>query len=354
MSRQYYHDLARRNLRMPIGTDLVLREKPDQGAILLDGERLGDVLIESARRYDTPLAIHLMDLMIEKAELLAALGIPAEQAEIYQFTAPPADDAPARLKTSLEAKITPRLSANVRAVARVASAAPDLVPVGMSIGPFSLMSKLLLDPITPVFMAGSGATAADDPEIHTVEQTLELAIATILHAINLQIDAGARAILVAEPAANKAYFSPNQLAAGADIFERYAMAFNRRIKAMLDSRGVDLIFHCCGEITDQMLKAFTALDPVMLSLGSSRRLWEDAKLVPESIVLYGNLPTKKFYSDTEMPVSKVRELTREIAGRMRATGHPFVLGSECDVLSVAGSEQIIREKVDAMMTTRLA
>ncbi len=349
MSRQYYHDLARRNLRMPIGTDLVLREKPDQEAILLRGERLGDVLIESARRYHTPLAIHLMDLMIEKAELLAALGIPVEQAETYQFTAPPADDALPRLKASLAKKITPRLSANVQAVARIATSAPDLVPIGMSIGPFSLMSKLLLDPITPVYMAGSGASAADDPEIHTVEQTLELAITTILHGINLQIDAGAKAILVAEPAANKAYFSPNQLATGSDIFDRYAISFNRRIKSLLDSRGVDLIFHCCGEITEQMLKAFTTLEPVMLSLGSSRRLWDDAKLVPESIVLYGNLPTKKFYSDTEMPVSKVLELTREIDSRMRATGHAFVLGSECDVLSVTGSERIIREKVDAMM-----
>ena len=353
MSRQYYHDLARQNLRMPIGTDLVLREKPDQEAILLSGERLGDVLIESARRYHTPLAIHLMDLMIEKAELLAALGIPAEQAETYQFTAPPADGALLRLKASLAKKITQRLSANVQAVARIAAAAPDLVPIGMSIGPFSLMSKLLLDPITPVFMAGSGVTAADDPEIHTVEQTLELAITTILHGINLQIDAGARAILVAEPAANKAYFSPNQLAAGSDIFERYAMAFNRRIKSLLDARGVDLIFHCCGEITGQMLQAFATLEPVMLSLGSSRKLWEDAKIVPESIVLYGNLPTKKFYSDTEMPVPKVRELTRELADRMRATGHPFVLGSECDVLSVTGSERIIREKVDAMMARGL-
>ena len=349
MSRQYYHDLARCNLRMPVGTDLILREKADHEAILLSGDRLGDVLIESARRYHTPLAIHLMDLMIEKAELLAALGIPAEQAETYQFAEPPPDDAMLRLKTSLASKITPRLSANVHAVGRIVSAAPDLVPVGMSIGPFSLATKLLLDPITPVFMAGSGMTASDEPEIHTLEQTLELAIITIFHAINLQIDAGAKAILVAEPAANKAYFSPNQLAAGADTFDRYAIAFNRRIKTLLDSRGLDLIFHCCGEITEQMLQAFTSLDPVMLSLGSSRKLWEDAKLVPESIVLFGNLPTKKFYSDGEMPVTKVCELTRELATRMQATGHPFILGSECDVLSVRGSESLIRAKVEAMM-----
>jgi hypothetical protein len=31
--------------------------------------------------------------------------------------------------------------------------------------------------------------------------------------------------------------------------------------------------------------------PVILSLGSSRVLWEDAQLVPKHVVLYGNLPS---------------------------------------------------------------
>jgi hypothetical protein len=31
-------------------------------------------------------------------------------------------------------------------------------------------------------------------------------------------------------------------------------------------------------------------------------------------------------------------------------GHPFILGSECDVLSVQGCEQTIKEKVQAFVT----
>jgi len=38
----------------------------------------------------------------------------------------------------------------------------DLVAVGMCIGPFSLMTKLLADPITAIAMAGVGVTAAED------------------------------------------------------------------------------------------------------------------------------------------------------------------------------------------------
>jgi methanol--5-hydroxybenzimidazolylcobamide Co-methyltransferase len=55
-----------------------------------------------------------------------------------------------------------------------------------------------------------------------------------------------------------------------------------------------------------MVEAFAnRLHPAILSLGSSRKLWEDARLVPRDVVLYGNLPTKLFYSDSVMPVEEV-------------------------------------------------
>ena len=91
------------------------------------------------------------------------------------------------------------------------------------------------------------------------------------------------------------------------------------------------------------------MDPAILSLGSSRLLWEDAALVPKTTVLYGNLPTKQFYSDQLVSVAKVQQLSRDLTRRMREVGHPFILGSECDVLSVPGSEQTIKAKVAAFL-----
>jgi hypothetical protein len=93
----------------------------------------------------------------------------------------------------------------------------------------------------------------------------------------------------------------------------------------------------------------TRLHPVMLSLGSSRKLWEDARLVPKDVVLFGNLPTKSFYSDSTMPVSKVIEQSRELRTRMKECGHPHILWSECDVLFVAEAQRAIHAKVEAMM-----
>jgi hypothetical protein len=99
-----------------------------------------------------------------------------------------------------------------------------------------------------------------------------------------------------------------------------------------------------------MVRRFATLDPAMMSLGSSRVLWEDAALVPDSTVLFGNLPSKKFYSDKAVSLEEVKRLAAELLAKMRATGHPFILGSECDVLSVPGSEATIMAKVEAFLS----
>jgi uroporphyrinogen-III decarboxylase len=178
---------------------------------------------------------------------------------------------------------------------------------------------------------------------------LGLAMEVILQYLKAQIAAGAKAIIICEPAANKVYFSPNQLAKSYGVFDRFVMEPNRRIKEFLATHGVDLIFHDCGELLDGMVRRFTTLDPVILSLGSSRKLWEDAALVPKTTILYGNLPTKRFYSDALISLAEVRRLSVELIDRMRAVEHPFILGSECDVLSVPGHERTIMEKVEAFL-----
>src|SRR5579862_3376582 len=113
-------------------------------------------------------------------------------------------------------------------------------------------------------------------------------------------------------------------------------AKTRPLKRQLADAGVDLIFDDCGELSETMVRQFASmLDPAILSLGSSRRLWEDAALVPPNVVLFGNLPTKSFYSDSVMPAAKVEGLTSDLVARMKQAGHPHILGSECDVLHVA-------------------
>lgn len=350
MQREFYLDLARQGLRMPIGTDLILHEHEDAGAILHNGPKLGRVFETAARRYHTPLAFPIMDLRVEKADLLSGLGIAADKIDTHHFDECPGDEAFSRLESHLAKPPGKRLQSQVEAIRHVATT--DLLPVGMAIGPFSLMTKLIADPITAVYLAASGISAADEPEVAAVERTLDLSVLVILRSIQMQINAGAKAIFIAEPAANKAYISPNQLEAGSDIFDRYVLAPNQRIKSLMNRHGVDLIFHCCGELVDKMVSGFCALDPAILSLGSSRKLFEDAKFMPKSTVLYGNLPSKKFFSDDMITAEQVRQQADELVMAMRQTGHPFILGTECDTLHVPGCHQAIAAKINALMRVR--
>lgn len=347
MRRKYYVELAEAGLGFPIGADLVLKEYPDHEKILRDGVRLGRVVAEAAWRFNTPLAMPVMDLMLEKALILRALGGVAEsEIPTWHFSGCPTEGEVAGIRRSIAGPLSERLQANVDAVRYIAEHT-DLLPVGMSIGPFSLMTRLMADPITPVYLAGAGAN--DEPEVKTVETILEIAVETILRSLDAQARAGAQAFFIAEPAANRAYVSPRQMAEGSDVFERMVLKNLRRIKDAASRAGADLMLHCCGEMTPEMLKELAGLRPSVLSLGSSRKLWEDAHLIPKDVVIYGNLPSKKFFSDELISLDEVRRMARESITLMRETGHPYILGTECDVLSVPGCERTLMAKAMAIV-----
>ncbi len=349
MDRIFYLDLAAKGLRMPIGADLVLHEQDGAESILYDAGRLGRVVESAARRYKTPLAFPLMDLRLEKADLLSFLGIAETEVDLHHFhNAPDSAQVEAVIRSD-ERPFSERIQANQGAVRYIAEQT-DLLPVGMLIGPFSLMTKLVADPIAPVAMAGAGVTAEEDDGVRMVTRCLEMALATVLRSARAQIAAGAKAIIVCEPAANTVYLSPRQLRGGSDILERFVLAPNRKLRDLFAAHGVDLIFHDCGELLTGMVRQFAEeLRPAVISLGASRKLWEDATVVPKDIVLFGNLPTKTFYSDSAMPVEEVRRLTRETVSNMQACGHPHICGSECDVLHVPDAAATIRHKVDVML-----
>ena len=51
-----------------------------------------------------------------------------------------------------------------------------------------------------------------------------------------------------------------------------------------------------------------------------------------------------------MPIEEVIRRTNELVTNMKACGHPYILGSECDVLFVPEAQETILKKVAAMMT----
>lgn len=349
MIRPLLLELAAAGHRVPIGADLVLHEEPDPDQARLDPDRLGRVIERAARRYRTPLALPLMDLRLEKLDLLSALGVPQDAVDGFHFHEAPAEDAIACVVQQQERPFPPACLAQQGAIGYIA-AETDLVPVGMAIGPFSLMTKLLADPITPLALMSSGVSGNEDSDVSLASAALRMALATVLRSVRAQTAAGARAVILCEPAVSVTYLSPRMMARAPQVLERFVLSPLRRVRDQIAAARADLILHDCGQLSTDLVRTLAAeLHPAMLSLGSSRRLWEDAAAVPEDTVLYGNLPTRQFYSDAAMPEEEVRRLTRELVDRMRATGRPFILGSECDVLHVPEAAETIRRKVEVML-----
>ncbi|MCL4401978.1 MAG: hypothetical protein M1436_04845, partial [Acidobacteria bacterium] len=276
-----YIELARSGLRMPVGADLVLHEESDPETVKHDAGWLGRVVESTARRFHTPLAFPLMDLALEKADLLSFLGVADAEADSYHLSEPPALAVLDDVYAAAGRPFSRRIAANQGAV-RYISEKTDLVPVGMLIGPFSLATKLVADPIWAVAMAGNGVTAGEDAGVLLMERCLALAEATVARSAKAQISAGARAVIVGEPAANKIYLSPRQLRAGSDIFERFVLGPNRRLRGLLGAHGVDLIFHDCGELTIEMVRQFAVeLRPAMMSFGVlTCMLWQGQTTYP--------------------------------------------------------------------------
>ena len=350
LAADHFHALAASGLRTPIGTDLVLHERPLPDAVRLDGRRLAGVVTEAAERYRTPLAIPLMDLRLEKADLVRRVRPDVVEVDAFHFEAPPAEKDLERARQGEREPFLPAHRAHLDAIAEVAGR-PGLTCLGMAIGPFSLATKLLADPIAAVALAGRGVAPEDEPLVALAESALALAEIAVHRSLRAQLEAGAAAVIVCEPAASAFFISPRQVAHGSRVFDRFVLEPLLRTRAVLDAGGADLVLHDCGELTTAMVEALASrVRPAVLSLGSSRRLWEDAPHVPRDVVLFGNLPTRHFYSDETLPLSAVRSMTRDLLARMRECGHPFILGSECDVLHVPEAGETIRRKVEAMLT----
>ncbi len=345
MERSFYLNLARDNVRLPIAADMVLHEREDPLACRYSGECLGKAILDAAERFRMPLAFPLMDLRTEKEWMLAQFDIPLDRIDSFHFTEDLDESTLEKLRAVASAAPTPRMEASLGALRHVA-AHSDRVPVGMCIGPFSLMTKLLEDPITAAF---SVALDPEDEDAELVLKLMEAATEAIIQWVRLQIDAGAKAVCLCEPAFNVIYVSPRQIEQDPSVLDTLVLNFLQRIKKVMTDEGVDLILHDCGELNEAIIRSFNRLDPAILSLGSPCNLPEIAGLIDRKTVIMGNLPSKKFYTDTEMTAEMVTLESRKLLEAMRATGHPFILATECDVLSVPGCEQTIMSKVLALV-----
>src|ERR1035441_8689943 len=104
MPENLFLEMARRGLRMPIGTDLLLHESSDPEACKHDAQLLGAVVEAAARQFQTPFAFPLMDLTLEKADLLRFFDVPEARAAQFHFSEAPS----LQVVSELHSRRTPR------------------------------------------------------------------------------------------------------------------------------------------------------------------------------------------------------------------------------------------------------
>lgn len=349
MSREFYLKLAEEGFAMPLAVDLYVHELSSPEAIDQDPAEMARVMIAAAKDLNTPLAIAPMDLRVEKDALGRMLGVAESELEKFHLTEPlPADQFKTLCEDLDRGQMSRRMQVLCDALA-IVSRESDLRPVGMSIGPLSLLTKIIADPITSIYMIGQGLGPEDDEDVELALQVLDIGRRLVKTYVRAQVRAGACEMIICEPAANTAYISPKMMdEEGSDVFEKCVMEGALEIAGTIRDAGGELIFHDCGELTPSMIRNFNRLRPVMISFGSPVKLSDAAALVEKDIVLYGNIPSKHFPSESVMPLEKVRMLSDELLGEMAATGHPFILGSECDILCVECSRQSIFTKTKAI------
>jgi uroporphyrinogen-III decarboxylase len=344
MHRQFFLDLAEKKAAIPLAADLLVHALSHPEHVESDSEEMARVMHASVAKFRSPLTVAPMDLRVEKRALGELLGIPPSMLEEFHLHAPLEQGQTTTLLNAVREKgITPRMEVTCGALQRVAIDAPSF-PVGMCIGPFSLLTKLVEGMITAVFMISQGFEPEDDPSVALALDLLPVTMELVRGYAVAQVKAGAKAVIICEPAANKVYISPNVMESGSGIFSQFVLEPVRSIADSIEEAGAAFILHDCGELTPEMISSLASLRPSMLSLGSSVNLAQAASLVPQDVVLFGNVPSKFFPSDADMPEGIVREICAGLRGSMDASGHPYILGSECDILSVGGKEDAIMRK----------
>jgi hypothetical protein len=203
---QLFLELARSGFRAPFCCDVVLHEEANPDGVRRDGPALAAVLRRSALEWSAPLGLSLMDLTLEKTDLLGALGVSEEEAERFRFNEP-LDDA-ARQTLMMESGWQCAASRARDDAMRVLAAEGNLFPIGMCIGPFSLTTNLMADAVTATALAGTGVMSSEEPQVRLLYQCLEVAEAAVGRALRRQVAAGAAAILLCEPAASTTFLSP--------------------------------------------------------------------------------------------------------------------------------------------------
>lgn len=273
-----------------------------------NGELQAKCMKAIADRYDMAAAVSLMDLSLEADAFGSKILFTKEE--------PPAvvDSIIETMEDAIALKVPSvgagRTGESVKAISLVVETITDRPVIAGVIGPFSLIGRLM-------DMQKVMVNCRRDPAILHV--LLEKASAFITSYILALKEAGANGVFMAEPAAG--LLAPK-------FNKEFSIPYVEKIRSACEDDDFLMIYHNCGNTLPLLADIVEGTNFRVLHLGNAIDLEEALKLVPEDILVMGNIdPASAFCLSTP---EAMKEIVTGLLTRCSVYPH-FAISSGCDL-----------------------
>jgi len=261
-----------------------------------------------ADRYNMPAALAYMDLSVE-AEAFGAHTVYA------------ADEVPTIIGTLIsseeeaDALQVPSVGAGrtgvcVDAIRKALILINDRPIIAGCIGPFSLAGRLLN--VNDIMV-----DCYDEPE--KVHKVLEKATEFILKYIEALKDAGAHAVMMAEPLAG--LLSP-------PLMSEFSSSYVRRIVDAVQDKHFIVIYHNCGSAINNLVEPMLETGCIAYHFGESADMKHMLEKIPSNYLVMGNISPSSVFNNASK--RSMRLATTRLLDQCRDYPN-FVASSGCDI-----------------------
>lgn len=260
-----------------------------------------------AKKYDTGMAVSLMDLSVEAEAFGSAVHYSKEDV-------PTVHDALIHDEEEAEALAVPEVGAGrtgecVEGIRKACERITDRPVFAGMIGPYSLAGRLL--DMTEIMIL-----CYEEPEL--VETVLEKVTEFLCAYANAFKEAGANGIMIAEPAAG--LLSPN-------LINEFSAPYINKIREAVESDDFLVFYHNCGNV-EPLMQQMKEIDAQAYSFGNAIDIEKALEVIPQDRIVIGNIdPAGTLRNSTP---DQIRTETLQLLER--CSKYPnFVIASGCDI-----------------------
>lgn len=260
-----------------------------------------------AKKYDTGMAVSLMDLSVEAEAFGSAVHYSKEDV-------PTVHEALIHDEEEAEALSVPEVGAGrtgecVEGIRKACERITDRPVFAGMIGPYSLAGRLL--DMTEIMIL-----CYEEPEL--VEMVLEKATEFLCAYANAFKEAGANGIMIAEPAAG--LLSPN-------LINEFSTPYINKIREAVESDDFLVFYHNCGNV-EPLMQQMKEIDAQAYSFGNAIDIEKALEVIPQDRIVIGNIdPAGTLRNGTP---DQIRTETLQLLER--CSKYPnFVIASGCDI-----------------------